>query len=225
MYFSRIRLRSDANTGALARQLCTQDSYREHQLLWRLFGNAPDTKRDFLFRRDDLNGWPQFYLVSQRIPAADDDIWQIDRQPYQPTLRTGQKLAFSLRANPVITRKDASGKSKRHDLVMDLKKQSGWQEAPGNARNSSYELFQQAGETWLSPRLERCGGKLETLNTEGYIQHQTHKKGPTKPIRYSTLDLTGTLTVSDPEVFINTLYRGIGPAKAFGCGLLLIRRL
>ena len=56
MYFSRIRLRTDADTGILARQLCEDDSYREHQMLWRLFSDDPNAERDFLFRRNDYNG-------------------------------------------------------------------------------------------------------------------------------------------------------------------------
>lgn len=225
MYFSRIRLCTDADTGALAHQLCKNDSYREHQMLWQLFGDDPNAKRDFIFRREDHNGWPQFYLVSRRILKDRDNVWQIDQREYQPKLCNEQKLAFSLRANPVITRKDPLGKRKRHDLVMDLKKQNGWKETPPSDRSPLYELVQQAGETWLSSRLERGGARLDTLNTEGYLQHQTPKKGQAKPIRYSTLDLTGTLTVSDPGVFAQTLYWGIGPAKAFGCGLLLVRRI
>lgn len=225
MYFSRIRLRTDADTGVLARQLCENNSYREHQMLWRLFGNDPDAKRDFLFRRDDHNGWPQFYLVSQRMPPAQDHIWQIEQQQYQPILRNGQRLAFSVRANPVVTRKDASGKSKRHDLVMDLKKQTGWQEASSNDRKTLHEIAQQAGEIWLSKRLEPCGGKLDTLNAEGYINHRVIGKAQAKPIRYSSLDLAGTLTVTNPSTLTEMLYRGLGPAKAFGCGLLLVRRL
>ena len=74
-------------------------------------------------------------------------------------------------------------------------------------------------------RVEQRGAKLETLRAEGYIQHQNHKKVQSKPIRYSTLDLAGTLTVIDPEMFLRTLYQGIGPAKAFGCGLMLVRRI
>ena len=225
MYFSRIRLRTDADTGVLARQLCNSDSYLEHQLLWRLFSGDAEAKRDFLFRRDDLNGWPQFYLVSQRLPEDADNVWQIDHREYRPRLRNGQRLGFSLRANPVITRKDASGKHKRHDLVMDLKRQGNWKLTARNARSSLYELTQLAGQTWLSSRLERNGGKLETLNSEGYMQHRTSGKRNEKPIQYSSLDLDGTLTVADTEAFTQALYRGLGPAKAFGCGLLLVRRI
>ncbi|MCP5410519.1 MAG: type I-E CRISPR-associated protein Cas6/Cse3/CasE [Chromatiaceae bacterium] len=225
MYFSRIRLRTGADTGTLARQLCEDDSYLEHQMLWRLFSGEPDSERDFLFRRDDYNGWPQFYLISRRMPESKDGSWQIDERKYQPKLLKGQKLAFSLRANPVITRKDSFGKHKRHDLVMDIKIQSDWRLDARVDRKSLYELTQVAGETWLVPRLENNGGKLETLNTEGYQQHRIFKKGQTKPIRYSSLDLTGILSVTDPDAFTQTLYHGLGPAKAFGCGLLLVRKI
>ncbi|MCP3670537.1 MAG: type I-E CRISPR-associated protein Cas6/Cse3/CasE [Gammaproteobacteria bacterium] len=225
MYLSRIRLCTDSNTGALARQLCESDSYREHQMLWQLFGDNPDAKRDFLFRRDDHNGWPLFYLLSKRMPEDRNHIWQIDHKEYQPKLYKEQKLAFSLRANPVITRKDQSGKSKRHDLVMDLKKKSDWKKTSKNDRATIHALARQAGETWLTPRLERNGAELQTLNVDGYIQHLNRKKSQKKAIRYSTLDLKGTLSVTDPEIFTKALFQGIGPAKAFGCGLLLIRRL
>ena len=51
-----------------------------------------------------------------------------------------------------------------------------------------------------------------------------HRRGCV-PICFSTLDFSGLLTVADPEKFLSTLYGGIGPAKGFGCGLLLIKRV
>jgi hypothetical protein len=44
-------------------------------------------------------------------------------------------------------------------------------------------------------------------------------------LRFSTVDLTGELVVTDAERFATTLASGIGRAKAFGCGLLLVRPL
>ena len=41
----------------------------------------------------------------------------------------------------------------------------------------------------------------------------------------STLDFSGLLTVTAPEKFLSALYGGIGPAKGFGCGLLLVKRV
>ena len=44
-------------------------------------------------------------------------------------------------------------------------------------------------------------------------------------MNWSALDFSGELTVIDPAAFIVALSKGIGPAKAFGCGLLLVRRI
>ena len=41
---------------------------------------------------------------------------------------------------------------------------------------------------------------------------------------YSTLDLDGVLTVSDPASLAPAIGQGFGAAKAYGCGLMLIRR-
>jgi CRISPR system Cascade subunit CasE len=58
---------------------------------------------------------------------------------------------------------------------------------------------------------------LLSVVAEDYQQHHFKKRG----IKISTLDFQGLLEVTEPELFIQkVLYKGIGPAKAFGCGLL-----
>ena len=50
-------------------------------------------------------------------------------------------------------------------------------------------------------------------------------KGPRqRPLTFSVLDLEGELEVTDPALFLRSLAAGFGRAKAFGCGLMLIRR-
>lgn len=219
MYFSRIRLRQDADP----RRLIGRNGYREHQALWNLFGSDPGAKRDFLFRRDEHAQLPVYYLVSGRMPSDRVRLWQIETKDYAPCLRAGQTLAFSLRVNPVVTRTSDNGKSRRDDLVMDLKKKSGWQDLPPSTRAPLAQLVQQAGEQWLANRQERLGATVESLSAEAYQQHRGYKRGQENPIRYSTLDLQGSLTIVDEERFRRALFAGIGPAKAFGCGLLLVR--
>ena len=221
MYFSRIRLRNDADP----KQLVGLTGYREHQALWNLFDPDPQASRDFLFRRDETQAQPIYYLVSQRQPTDRRNLWQIETKDYYPNLRPGQTLAFSLRANPVIARSDGKGRSQRNDLVMDIKKQTGWQKLPADERPALDGLLQQAGESWLEPRLQKAGARLDNIRADGYRQHRSYKRGQDKPIRYSTLDLQGTLVIDDVERFEGALFHGIGPAKAFGCGLLLVRRI
>ena len=44
-------------------------------------------------------------------------------------------------------------------------------------------------------------------------------------MRFSTVDFSGELSVVGPAAFGEALRDGIGHAKAFGRGLLLVRRL
>jgi CRISPR system Cascade subunit CasE len=44
-------------------------------------------------------------------------------------------------------------------------------------------------------------------------------------MRVGVLDFEGMLVVEAPELFLASVAQGFGRAKAFGCGLMLIRRV
>ena len=48
-------------------------------------------------------------------------------------------------------------------------------------------------------------------------------RDPTGKLQFTTVDFGGQLTVTDGRAFATALVGGIGHAKAFGCGLLLVR--
>lgn len=215
MYFSRVTLRPEGADPKRIAQVARADAYGTHQYLWKLFPEIEN--RDFLFRRDDEAPWPRFFLVSSQPPRDDTGLWRVETKPYEPALSPGQQLAFQLRANPVRSRKDESGKSKRHDVVMDARKHS-------DPPRPMPELIQTEGLAWLAARAEKSGFRVDPgeVRVEGYRQHRIRKAK--RQIGFSTLDFTGLLTVEDPQRLLVVLYRGIGPAKAFGCGLMLVRR-
>ncbi|GLW59744.1 type I-E CRISPR-associated protein Cas6/Cse3/CasE [Hydrogenophilus thermoluteolus] len=219
MYLTRLTLLDHPDLKAIVQQL--GDAYREHQMLWRLFDPAPDTKRDFLYRRDVHLGRPRYFILSRRPPVNPLGLWHIDPpKPFEPKLQAGQKLAFLLRANPVVRRD-----RERHDIVMDKKKRIGWKSLPPEERPPLPELIHRAGLDWLSGQGKRHGFNIDhgAVRVDGYCQHHTRRGG--HAIHFSTLDFTGLLTVTDPELFRKALFQGIGPAKAFGCGLLLVRKV
>jgi CRISPR system Cascade subunit CasE len=51
---------------------------------------------------------------------------------------------------------------------------------------------------------------------------QRHAFGRNKRIVLETIDLTGELEITEPTVFYERMLTGIGPAKAFGCGMLVL---
>jgi CRISPR system Cascade subunit CasE len=222
MYFSRAVLRKDAGASELAR-LLRQDGYAAHQMVWELLESSPEQQRDFLFRQE-MAERPVFYLVSARAPVDRQALWEIETKPYAPRLQAGDRLGFRLRANSVRSTRGDSGNVKRHDVVMDLKtrlKHQGEELPPLPA------IVQEAGFRWLSERAERHGFQVgeHAVQVDGYQQHRLRKRQQREGIRISTLDYSGTLTVTEPERFQHALYTGIGPAKGFGCGLLMVRRL
>ena len=148
---------------------------------------------------------------------ADSHVWQVRSRDYSPHLRAGDRLVFSLRVNPTVKRAPAPGvRSIRHDVVMDARRH-------GTAPDPTGGLYDQAGLAWLKPRAMTAGFQVEQVRIDGYRRHQLYKRGRA-PIVFSTLDFEGILTVIEPTEFCRTLMNGIGPAKSFGCGLLLVRR-
>ena len=221
-YFSRVTLKPQRLMSEKLAPLVCNDGYKTHQALWRLFDDDPNAERDFLFRRDDLFQGVRYFVVSQRQPDDNTGLWQIERKPYSPKVKAGQTLAFSLRVNPVVKRKGEDGKSRRHDVVMDEKRRT--RQEDGTSKKHVMEIAQEAGSAWLARRSMSCGFSVNpsAVRIDSYHQHKSFKSG--QKIAYSTLDMNGVLTVVEPAVFMRSLKKGIGPAKAFGCGLMLVRR-
>jgi CRISPR system Cascade subunit CasE len=213
------------------------NAYGEHQWLWRFFPAPEGTERDFLFRRRDVDGLPRFYVVSRRRPEAYTTAWQVQSREYRPSLHLGTRLSFELRANPVVSRSQADG-SRRHDIVMDEKKRllalrdlpdwKAWApdrtgaDGKPDPRPPVYDLVHRTCTAWLAARAERHGFSLDmsSMSVAAYQQHG----GKRGQLRFSTVDFAGHLVVTDAERFAHALAGGVGRAKAFGCGLLLVRR-
>jgi CRISPR system Cascade subunit CasE len=60
------------------------------------------------------------------------------------------------------------------------------------------------------------------MKLDAYRAEALPRRG--KPARIGVFDLQGLLEVAAPEAFMNRLLCGFGRAKAFGCGLMLLRR-
>jgi CRISPR system Cascade subunit CasE len=250
MYFSQIRLRRDISPKEIA-GLVRSDGYSLHKLVWNLFSDGPDRKRDFLYRYETVKGWPTFYAVSARKPEGSSGLWEIHPKVYKPKLSKGERLAFKLRVNPIqhakkerteveitawrTSRKERGLKEKpptkkriRHDVVMEAKSRLNFKETPHDKRPFVVELIQETGFAWFKGCENEKGFFVNATDVriDGYNQQKFFKGKETKPIIFNTLDFDGILTVTDPDTFIKeSLYKGIGPAKAFGCGLMLVRRV
>ncbi|MDD5265843.1 MAG: type I-E CRISPR-associated protein Cas6/Cse3/CasE [Methylococcales bacterium] len=87
-------------------------------------------------------------------------------------------------------------------------------------------------ENWFNNQGERLGfrlvnddNNLSKLQNSAYQWHSLSAKGDKgDKSGFSSVDFTGELQITDMSKFKEALFTGIGRSKAFGCGLLLVRR-
>ena len=228
MYFSLITPAEGYERDALHERL--NGPYADHQWLWRWFPVERGALRDFLFRQREVDGLPRYYVVSRRAPTDDGRAWRAQTRNYAPQIQEGDRLQFELRANPTV-RHGRDGKSKRHDVVMEAKKKllaergfMRWADWMGDDKPSLQAVIHPACSAWLQRKGEVMGfaPDADTLLVDSYDQHQ---EKPDQTLSFSTVNFSGQLTVTDPQAFQAALLNGVGSAKAFGCGLLLVRPL
>ncbi len=221
MFISRIRLSREPSAASLLKMMgAGVGTYENHRLLWSLFGDDPDRRRDFIFRADWKDGRPEFLAVSQREPEDRHNLFEIEAKPYAPDLRPGDRLRLIGRVNPVV-RKDAGGKRKKVDVVMDELRRRKQAASPDLDRLSAARA---AVGAWLAEQGERHGFRLLGAEVSAY-DVGSFRTAAGHPARVAGVDLTAAVEVADPEAMTALLFAGIGASRAFGYGLLLPRRI
>jgi CRISPR system Cascade subunit CasE len=221
LFLSRVRLRRDAQAMALAPLLIPAGRARPaagHHLIWALFADGPDRKRDFLWREEA----PGRFMILSARPPAELELFDVDSTPFAPALAAGDRLGFALRANAVVSRSHGRGKrGPRHDVVMDA-----LQALPREQRAAArLATVVEAGRAWLARQGEACGFTPEPdTAVDGYDRVRIEREAGA-PAVFGVMDFAGALRVADPGLFMARLGQGFGRARAFGCGLMLIRRL
>ena len=154
-------------------------------------------------------------------------------------LAEGDRLAFVLRANATMDRRSGrhedvvSGtrrrpcKDRRVDVVMHAMRERGIKGGTVGPESRAARRMDVAGEaakTWIAAQGRRRGFSVEEpLEIEDYRVAKVKRRSG-REATFGVLDLRGRLTVRSPEVFVDALLGGFGRAKAYGCGLMLIRR-
>jgi CRISPR system Cascade subunit CasE len=230
LYLVRARLRRDVQVAALAPLLLPErDGDRAmaaHRLVWSLMPPDAAATRDFLWREEA----PGKFMLLIRRGLESSALFDVGCKPFEPALAPGDRLHFVLRANPTTAyHRSDLGRGRRADVVMHA-----LHPTPGKPPDSSCGpraevrpgLITEAGGAWLA-RLGLAHGfalKGSTLAVDGYQRVRIPRRGDQRPMQLSTLDFAGTLTVTDPAAFVARLGAGFGRGRAFGCGLMLIRR-
>ena len=237
-YLTRAILNPEAPEHALRPLLDPTDADAaldaHHRLIWTLFPGR-DAKRDFLWRVDDRG---KFLILSAREPQHSNLFKPLECKPFTPVLAVGNRLAFILRANATRDRLSGSHdeitpgtkrkprKDRRVDIVMHAMREQaikGKITGPSSRAARRMDVAAEAARVWLTGQGERRGFSLNKLAVEDYRVSKLKRRGNRKAT-FGVLDLKGILTLHDPEAFARALFSGFGRAKAYGCGLMLVRR-
>jgi len=191
------------------------DTYTWHQALWECFPNEPDKKRDFLTRIDDHPGYFTAWLLSPLKPSCPE--WcpngRYEVHEIAPTFLSHRFYAFDLRANPTraLVQRDKDG---RPLLKSNGKRKSGKRVPIVN----EVEL-----RSWIERKGHSGGFRIDDSHplqigrvTENYFFQKGNKAW------HGGVQFRGIFEITDQKLFERTYYTGIGGAKGFGFGFLLL---
>ncbi|WP_347985731.1 type I-E CRISPR-associated protein Cas6/Cse3/CasE [Methylomonas sp. AM2-LC] len=195
--------------------LQAQNTYQLHQALWRLFPDCEEADRDFLFRVEQMQKGigAEVLMQSTTQPQSNEQSPALlAEREYVLNVQNGQRLRFRLRANPIKTIKDSS---------------KGTVEKKGKTFTKTVRvplLHEDQQQAWLERKFQAFA-QLDTLimQPEPVLYFRKAKEGRSGKIQ--TVMFDGILTVTDAEAFNYEVKQGIGPAKAFGCGLLSLAKI
>lgn len=222
MYMSKIEVDKPRVSISDARQIGEMTVYKAHKLACS-FAGGPQNR--YLYRLErDLGGWPVFYVLSEDRPQLTGSYWRCESKEYNLAISTGEQLSFILRANPVKVHK---GHGKRLDVMQYAIQHFKTGSLPSAIMDDSFEIAKEAaaavGLAWLQRKASEHGFKLKNAEIRSYQRESFIRRGQKVTIGF--VDYHGVLEVTDPDVFRKSIYSGIGRAKGFGCGLMLVRRI
>ncbi len=216
MYLSRIAL----NTRRKSTMVALTSPQKIHGAVESSFPSATEKVGRNLWRIDRLGNDLYLLVLSGRKPDFSHIVeqfgWPGSEQGWESKdytqlldrIKAGQYWKFRLRANPVHS-------VKRSDDLDNQRK-----------RGKVYaHVTVEQQEKWLLDRASKYGFNLQKGSF--IVVQQEIKKfwRQGKPVTLGIATFEGILQVKDADLFRQTLTKGIGRAKAYGCGLLTIARI
>ena len=244
----------------------TQDRAMDahHRLLWSAFSDSEERRRDFLWRAEGNGRFlvlsarpPEPASIFQPPETKPFDVSLAPGDRLRFTLRANAVAQLAKdpndRSKPSVKHPKGRVRSRKVDVAMKVLHDVPARDldapgahTPGSTDGSSRrakareQVARQEAFAWLAKQGAAYGFEpakgtflLEGYRTVTLPSHRGKRRG--EP-RFGVFDMTGVLTVREPDAFLDKLGRkldagsegaarsGFGRAKAFGCGLMLIRR-
>ncbi len=172
------------------------DSYAWHRRLWEAFPGRDGESRDFLFRTDDIGRDLRVFLLSETAPVP--PVWgHWEPRRIADSFLDHEAYRFQLRANPTMRR----GSDGRRLAIYAEDRLREW--ILRKARQGGFDV------------------QPESLVVGAPLDEYFFKNG--RRGKHVSVDFQGLLTVENRRAFAAAFQAGIGAAKAFGFGLLMLQ--
>ncbi|MCI0349732.1 MAG: type I-E CRISPR-associated protein Cas6/Cse3/CasE [Acidobacteriales bacterium] len=186
------------------------DSYGWHRAAWQAFPGLDGQPRPFLSRLDSgPHGFALLLLSKKHRPERPDwcpeECWAV--KTIAPEFLHLRHYRFDLHANPTrkVAKFDTDGKcakNGRRKPITRIDAQIEW--VRRKASDSGFSLV----------------GAPDIVSCRDQVFCKGGKNGVHTGVRFR-----GVLEVTDPPRFEESFYGGIGSAKGFGFGMLLLQRI
>ncbi|WP_206343463.1 type I-E CRISPR-associated protein Cas6/Cse3/CasE [Streptomyces mesophilus] len=203
--------------------------------LWRLDGDNPHRPHLFVLTTDKPD-WTHLVEHAGWPDAAGEHYAIRDYTPLLQQIAQGRRFAFRLTANPVQNTTQPDKPTPRQQQRLDAGQRRGLRLGH---RTAAAQL------NWFLTRTARWGFDIPpapqldgTHTADGQPprdvritnrHHRTFAKGTVTAkeahVVMNAVTFEGQLQVTDPDLFTERLLNGIGPTKAYGCGLLTLAPL
>lgn len=200
------------------RLLKIRDTYDWHQHIWLAFGERDGQPRDFLIRIDRKEEAYRVMMISRSLPSK--PAWcptsSFKTKPIPDDFFAHQRYRFSLLANPTkkIINPDKP-KVIRPDGRLDRNKNS--KRVPITKREDLLP--------WFERKASEGGFKVDSKTIRTIPRGREFFFKPGQHGVHTAVEFQGDLSVTDPKKFRSTVAMGVGSAKAFGFGLLVLAPL
>lgn len=181
-------------TDAARRRL--SDAYAWHQVIWKSFPDQDGEPRRFLFRTDDA-GRHFRLLVLSKIPPENIELGHWHSKTVSPSFLSHPFYRFEIKANPTMRRSS----DRRRLGIYSEEKLHQWIE--NKAEQNGFNI---------EPRSLTIGSPIDEI----FVRNKIRGK-------HVSVDFQGILQVTDRCKFQSAFQNGIGSAKSFGYGMLMLQ--
>lgn len=209
------------------------------RVLWRL--DTHDRRVDLLVLSPTRPDWT--HIIEQAgWPDADGDHVLIrDYAPALGHLAAGREFAFRLTANPIQATMNPDKRTKaQQQRHGDARPQRGFRVAHRTTAHQLDWLLRRTGKWGFSIPDSRTDTaapgmtpapdtptphEVRIVNTTRYSIRKKEDETRSATVTMQAITFEGRLSVTDPDRLRTAMLTGIGPNKAYGCGLLTLAPL